>query len=117
MWCIFLLFGLLNQCAGISLEEALLKDIFPQSSSKCVGSGNTTFTHQFTWSNSSKWDKLNAKYEPQLFLAEMKHTDTNVNKSWRIRIAQGGNIYSLVGAFGESVPPQCHTNSPFNDEV
>ena len=33
--------------------------------------------------------------------------------SYQIRIGKGGNLYSLRGAFGESVPPQFRPNPRF----
>jgi hypothetical protein len=47
----------------------------------------------------------------------MSHLDANVNRSWKVRFSQGGNIYSYVGVYGEAMPPQIHANAPFIDEV
>ena len=61
---------------------------------------------------------MNSKYEQDTFLAEFRHTEPgNTNKTWRIRIGQGGSIYSYVGAFGEGIAPQHHAGAPFVDEV
>ena len=56
-------------------------------------------------------------YEEDLFLAKMQHTDNNANRSWTIRFGQAGNIYSMVGPMGETVPPQDNDNAPFINEV
>ena len=52
-----------------------------------------------------------------MFLAKMQHTDTNENRAWTIRLGQAGNMYSLVGAMGETVPPQANPASPWVEEV
>lgn len=103
-----------------TVEEALVTDMFPPSSSQCQKgeSGSTAFTFDFTPSTISKWNSLASKYEQDTFLAEFSHTEPeDTNKTWRIRIGQGGSIYSYVGAFGEAIPPQNHENAPFIDEV
>ena len=84
-----------------TLDQALLDDMFVKSSNRCVGSEQTSFNFDFSWSNTtSKWWPPNAPYEKYLFLAEMKHSD-NVNRTWKIRIGTGGNIYSYVNTAGE----------------
>lgn len=104
---------------ALTLEQALLRDIFPPASIKCTstGSGSTNYTFIFSWSDSSEWDPTNAKYEPQMFAAQMAHMDPNTNRTWKIRVGSGGNIYSYVGPFGEAMPPQYHQYGPFMDEV
>ena len=47
----------------------------------------------------------------------MAHTDSNPNRSWALKIGKGGNIYSFVGPYGETVPRQNNAHSPWNDEV
>ena len=41
-------------------------------------------------------------------LSEMSHAESNANRSWTLRVGKAGNMYSFVGPFGESVPPQYH---------
>ena len=113
-----LLFGIIS-VHTLTLEQALLQNIFPPSSSKCTttGGGSTNYTFKFSWSNSSAWWPQNAKYEPQFFAAQMTHLDPNTNRTWKIRVGSGGQIYSYVGPYGEAMPPQYHSNGPFMDEV
>lgn len=100
------------------LPAALVEDIFPASSAKCVGDGTTTFTSTFYWRNESDWDEMSKNFEPQAFLVEMAHTDININKTWTARVSHGGGIYSFV-AWGqqEIMPPQQHDLAPWIDEV
>ena len=103
----------------VSLEEALVRDIMPPSSSLCVGGGRTSFTFEYTSTyNISQWSDINKAFEEDVFLAELKHVDDNENKSWSARVAPGGNIYSYIHeVMGELMPPQSHDLGPFNDEV
>ncbi|NNJ27251.1 hypothetical protein LzC2_33520 [Planctomycetes bacterium LzC2] len=64
------------------------------------------------------WDeRLN---EAPVFHLEMRHEQQPEN-SFQLRLGQGGQIYSLQGPFGESVPPSWRAPggalSPWNDEV
>jgi hypothetical protein len=81
---------------------------------------DTTFAFQSSQAT-SQWHNTTAEpfatYEQYLFLAKMQHVDANSNRSWAIRLGQAGNIYSLYGPMGETVPPQRHTNAPWVDEV
>jgi hypothetical protein len=102
------------------LEEALLDDMIPPSSGLCESkvSGTTRFTTDFSLLNtSSYWNPMFQAFEKDTFLAQVEHVDPYINRSWRIRIGSGGNLYSLVGAFGEAVPPQIHDSAPFVDGV
>mmetsp|Transcript_40172 Transcript_40172/g.46209 ORF Transcript_40172/g.46209 Transcript_40172/m.46209 type:complete len:860 (+) Transcript_40172:168-2747(+) len=101
------------------LQEEIIKDMMPQSSSRCNGNNNsinTTFTYESSQAD-SKWNTEFVKYEEDLFLAKMSHIDNNSNRSWTIRLGQAGNIYSFVGPMGETVPPQDHNDAPWVDEV
>ena len=66
-----------TSCVGAarpSLAEALLEDMLPASSTKCVGGGTTAFTFNHTSSQStSKWDEVAVMFERSVFLAEMSH--------------------------------------------
>lgn len=120
--CLGILFNF-STAAAISLEQALLDDMFVPSSSQCStpsspsGSTSTSFDYTFTWSNISSWWKQNAKYEKDTFLAEMGHMDSNVNRTWKVRFGSGGNVYSYINILGEAMPPQITVAGPFVDEV
>ena len=100
-----------------SLQEEIIKDMMPLSSDKCSGyTANTSY--DFVSSQEvSEWNADFAQFEEELFLAKMQHIDSNDDRSWTIRFGQAGNIYSMVGPMGETVPPQDHTNAPWVDEV
>lgn len=100
-----------------SLQEEIIKDMMPPSSGKCtLNPVSSTFEFQSSQAE-SQWNADFAPFEEGLFLAKMQHTDSNANRSWTIRFGQAGNIYSMVGPMGETVPPQDHTNAPWVDEV
>ena len=88
-----------------------------KASTETDSAGETNFSTEFTPSKSS-WDPR--LQEEPVFQVEMTHTQAAEN-SYQLRIGKGGQIYSLRGAFGESVPPSwrppnAHV-SPWNDEV
>merc|ERR1712226_272515 len=107
----------INPTLGDFLDKALMEDMIPEGSSMCVGSGKTSFTFDYTEKDPGKWHRDSRPFEEQLFLAELSHEDDDSNREWSIRIGSGSNIYSFVGPFGESVPPQKHPNAPWVDEV
>eukprot|EP00586_Coscinodiscus_wailesii_P003225 CAMPEP_0172489832 /NCGR_PEP_ID=MMETSP1066-20121228/20062_1 /TAXON_ID=671091 /ORGANISM="Coscinodiscus wailesii, Strain CCMP2513" /LENGTH=1635 /DNA_ID=CAMNT_0013257969 /DNA_START=104 /DNA_END=5012 /DNA_ORIENTATION=+ len=92
------------------LEKLLLEDIFGDAvldddSTKCnpdTASGMFSFTHNL---NPPYVSDHHIDEEKQLFLAELTHADPNTDKSWRLRIGRGGNVYSYVTALGEVMPP------------
>ena len=101
-----------------SLQEEIIKDMMPPSSGKCSGNNAVNSTYAFESSQAeSQWNDAFVDYEEDLFLAKMQHTDNNANRSWTIRFGQAGNIYSMVGPMGETVPPQDHDKAPWVDEV
>eukprot|EP00592_Proboscia_alata_P027970 CAMPEP_0194430460 /NCGR_PEP_ID=MMETSP0176-20130528/55548_1 /TAXON_ID=216777 /ORGANISM="Proboscia alata, Strain PI-D3" /LENGTH=137 /DNA_ID=CAMNT_0039244733 /DNA_START=132 /DNA_END=542 /DNA_ORIENTATION=+ len=120
--CMIQLFTLLSFRSAIAndeykLQDAILQDIMPPSSTRCIDSfetdsingGSAAFSFNFRSTNKeSGWDTTNADHEQKLFLLEMNHTtpDNNENRTWSLRIGKGGNIYSFVGPFGEAIPPQ-----------
>ena len=70
---------------------------------------NTPTVFSFTHSSClalSRWDATNADREQSVFLASLSHTDPDANRSWALKIGKGGNIYSFVGPYGETVPRQ-----------
>ena len=115
-----------------SLQKEIIKDMMPESSSQCTSQSsssstrtntaavvvtNTTYTFESSQAD-SEWNPAFAEYEQDVFLAKMQNIDAvNSNRSWTIRLGRAGNIYSLVGPMGETVPPQNHDKAPWVDEV
>ncbi len=107
------------------LDAAILQDILEaytdHQPSTCTGdaASSTSYTYDFPGTNpDSDWHEEFVQYEEDLFLAAMTHTDDN-NRSWTIRLGQGGNMYShfCPDLHGESMPPQAHISAPWIDEV
>ena len=121
---LFVLFSLFHVSSGKEVDDVILNDIIPSIGSKCYSnyasnvnkiSSHTSFDHE---KSPSYWNDMAAPYEDELFLAEMSHTNTeDSDQSWTIRIGQGSNVYSFIGAFGEAIPPQYHPDGIFVDEV
>lgn len=89
-----------------AVQGASVLDLFPDSVVKS-SSGKTTCSFDYRASG-SKWTE--GCDERSVFLASLK------GDGWTLGIGKGGQIYSLRGPFGESVPPQ-RVESPWNDEV
>ena len=109
-----------------ALDEALLTDLLEQytayEASTCTGAeGTTTYTYNFPGNKAaSDWYAPFINFEDELFLAQMSHADPVDSKnSWKIRIGQGGNMYShfVPNRHGETMPPQAHSDAPWVDEV
>ena len=100
-------------------DDPDLLDVFPKSTFKVDAKdrGKTRLSGDFLPSKSS-W--LAGLDERTVFKQELVHTQ-DPNRSFRLRIGRGGQIYSLRGPFGESVPPSWRSDgklsSPWNDEV
>ena len=96
-----------------------LLDVFPPSVAAVPAAerGEATITRDFTPSGSIWAEGLD---EAQVFLAELAHRQ-GADDSFAVRVGKGGQIYSLRGPFGESVPPSWRDDrndrSPWNDEV
>ena len=107
-----------NVIASESTEQQIL-DVFPPSAaaSDRQGQGNTSISLEYTPSKSLWAEGLD---ERQVFHAQIQHDQAESN-SFTLRIGKGGQVYSLRGPFGESVPPSCTgegpSRSPWNDEV
>jgi len=120
---IIFLFTAFCLCKSATQDEASLlsADIFPPSSTECSsgsGDGETSFTWNFTAAPSGTWNAMSQPYEADVFLAEFGHQDQNSNRSWKLRVAPGGNFYSFIaGPIGEVMPPQKHDQAPWIDEV
>jgi hypothetical protein len=93
--------------------DALL-DVFPASVVQFPAEqqGSTVLSSEYTPSDSLWGKHLD---ERNVFNFELKHMQDEAN-SFTVRIGKGGQLYSLRGAFGESVPPQ-GVGNPWNDEV
>ena len=100
------------------VDNAIL-DVFPATtvSAQPNQQGETTFNDVYTPSKSLWTEGLN---ESNVFQGEMVHTQ-NPKRDFSLRMGKGGQIYSLRGPFGESVPPSWRqkgsSSSPWNDEV
>jgi len=97
-----------------SRGSSTILDVFPPSVAEVPveDRGIATISTTYTPSGSSWHESLDEK---DVFLAEMKHVQGEDN-SFALRIGKGGQVYSLRGEFGESVPPSSE-QSPWNDEV
>ena len=91
---------------GCQSRAASVLDIFP-GSGLSAGTGRTVCSFDSEQSG-SKWTP--GLDEEKVFLASLQ------GDGWRLGVGKGGQIYSLRGPFGESVPPQ-RIVSPWNDEV
>jgi lysophospholipase L1-like esterase len=91
-------------------DRALL-DVFPPSSVQVPpdARGKTELSAEYTPSG-SLWNKY--LDEQTVFNFEIKHEQTKDN-SFQLRLGKGGQLYSLRGPFGESVPPQ-GVGNPWN---
>ncbi|MEO0477085.1 MAG: hypothetical protein AAF085_14110, partial [Planctomycetota bacterium] len=92
-------------------NDAQLLSVFPGDSQPFRG-GQTRYSADFTASGST-W-VANAD-ERDVFQAVIAH-ESKDEHAWTIRIGKGGMIYSFLGPFGESIPPQ-REKSVWNDEV
>jgi hypothetical protein len=99
--------------AGSGVPSVIL-DVFPESVAQMPADqqGRTVMSGNYT-PTSSLWGKH--LDESTVFHHEIKHLQGEDN-AFNLRIGKGGQLYSLRGAFGESIPPQ-GVGSPWNDEV
>lgn len=99
---------------GAAATNRELLDVFPPSSVQVPpdARGRTKLSAEYTPSGSLWNEHLD---EQAVFNFEIKHEQTEDN-SFRLRLGKGGQLYSLRGAFGESIPPQ-GVGNPWNDEV
>ncbi len=101
-----------------TMNNALL-NVFPAATYNAPEKqrGHSELSKNFTPSKSLWAEGLD---ESNVFLAEMVHTQ-NSKRDFSLRFGTGGQIYSLRGPFGESVPPSWRADggnkSPWNDEV
>ena len=95
-------------------HAAALLDVFPASVAQAPAGkqGETVLSSTYTPSGSLWGKHLDEK---MVFSFEMKHLQDEAN-SFTARLGKGGQLYSLRGPFGESIPPQ-GVGNPWNDEV
>jgi dienelactone hydrolase len=89
-----------------SAQSASVLDLFPDTGLKSAP-GKSSCSFEYAPSGSMWTDGCD---EQAVFLASVK------GDGWSMGIGKGGQIYSLQGPYGESVPPQ-RVASPWNDEV
>jgi len=100
-------------------QPSPILDVFPQSVVQLPPDrqGTTAFSSRFTPSG-SLWDQR--LDERRVFHLQIEHRQ-QAHNSFKLRLGKGGQIYSLRGPFGESVPPSWRPpggdTSPWNDEV
>jgi len=124
VWCTTLFFAGLLRASAAEYAAAgdpvpALLDVFPPSVAQVPPEqqGTTRFSSRFTPSGSLWAEGLDERW---VFLLQMEHRQQPAN-SFSLRVGKGGQIYSLRGQFGESVPPSWRgpqsARSPWNDEV
>lgn len=103
-----------QKSAGVAAIDREMLDVFPPSSVQVApdARGRTKLSARYTPSG-SLWNKY--LDEQVVFNFEIKHEQAEEN-SFRLRLGKGGQLYSLRGPFGESIPPQ-GVGNPWNDEV
>ena len=86
--------------------DSLLTAVFSANVLTPADKNNYSFTEAYS-PNNSTWAISEVISDSIVFQAEMKYQHpVDETKSYQMRIGKGGQIYSLRGAFGESVPPQ-----------
>lgn len=105
-------------CAGGALraDDAPMLSVFPPSTYTATEPGKLTMTDAFTPTPGPWMEGLD---ERDVFAVSMKH-EQGASDSYELRVGVGGQVYSLRGPFGESVPPSYRAggpSSPWNDEV
>ncbi len=96
---------------AVSSPTASVLDIYPASPIDDPD-GTSDFSDVFS-PTGSRWVK--GIDESTVFMATLAH-QADALRSWTLGVGKGGHVYSLRGAFGESVPPQT-IDSRWNDEV
>lgn len=87
-------------------QQTSILDLFPKSE-QAMPKERAACTFDYRPSG-SVWNA--GVDEKRVFLASIKSTN------WQLGVGKGGQVYSLRGPYGESVPPQ-RKASPWNDEV
>lgn len=105
--CIIWLLLVLSVASSSFGDDKQLFSFMPSSQG-----GEVRHSSQYMASKSRWASGLN---EEKVFHHQLSWGDKD--KGWQIRIGKGGQIYSLIGPFGEAMPPQIHKGSEWNDEV
>ena len=85
--------------------DSLLSNMFFQSNLNSLDTNGYSFS--FTHSPSTSTWSIDSFPESVVYHSDFSYDDLlDTNKSYKIRIGKGGQLYSFDGAFGESVPPQ-----------
>ena len=99
-----------------ALAASALLDVFPAAKAPTFYEQPSEFvvSRQFRPGTSrSQWAA--GVDERAVFHAYLTHKST-AERSWELRLGQGGQLYSIVSLFGEAMPPQS-VLAPFVDEV
>ncbi|MBT3194774.1 MAG: alpha/beta hydrolase, partial [Verrucomicrobia bacterium] len=93
---------------------SVMLDLFPESVASVpeASQGKTRMSATYKASGSLWGEGLNEEW---VFHREIRHVQDKDN-SYALRIGKGGQLYSLRGPFGETVPPSS-LGTPWNDEV
>lgn len=101
---------------SVAAENQIL-NVFPKSTYTAKNKGQCKISFNYTPSK-GPWSE--GLIEKDVFRTSIQHKQDKLN-SYELRVGVGGQIYSLSGAFGESMPPSWRRNknnkSPWNDEV
>jgi len=102
----FVLLAVASLLSACQVRQSSVLDVFPDTGVN-PGSGKTVCSFDYQSSGSAWVDGI---HEEDVFFASIQSED------WTLGIGKGGQIYSLRGPYGESIPPQ-RVESPWNDEV
>jgi len=85
--------------------DSLLASLYFENDFTTLDTNGFSFTKEH--SPSTSFWAIDSFPENLVFQAQMNYESSfDTNESYQIRIGKGGHIYSFVGAFGESIPPQ-----------
>ena len=85
--------------------DSLLSNMFFQSNLNSLDTNGYSFS--FTHSPSTSTWSIDSFPESVVYHSGFSYDNLlDTNKSYKIRIGKGGQLYSFDGSFGESVPPQ-----------
>jgi len=95
--------------------DSLLTSVFSTNALAPTDKENYSFTENYS-PNASTWAISDVFSDSIVFQAEMAYQHSgDPTKSYQMRIGKGGQIYSLRGVFGESVPPQWRSPKQVGD--
>ncbi len=123
--------ALIQDTAGVWLRLTAPPAFSPTLCSLVPGSSVATDYSNTQFSATRAWDPSGSAWSLSLHEAHVSHTRLSqdvlgggtgtTNRSWELRVARGGFVYSLrTPALGETVPPSYRSDgdtSPWNDEV